>query len=260
MIIKQLLFLGKMLLKKTNYNLADNERLDDLIINGMKIFQNEKQFCFSLDAILLAHFAFLKTKAKCIDLGTGTGVIPLLLAARGATDISAIELNPIMVELAKKSVKYNDLESIIKIFHADLREVSKEFTGGNFDMVVSNPPYRPIDHGKMSEIDGLAMARHEITANLRDVVRAAKYLLKFRGRFAMVHLPERLSEIMVEMSQIGIEPKRLQLVYPMIGKKPNMILIEGIVGANPGLIVEEPLIVYKDDGSYEDAILNYYKK
>lgn len=247
-------------MKKTKYDLAPDERLDDLIINDMKIFQHKNQFCFSLDAVLLAHFALLKAKAKCVDLGTGTGVISLLLAHRGAAKIDAVELNPIMADLAVRSVEYNDLEETISVHHADFRQVKELLPQGAFDLVVSNPPYRQVAHGDINELEGLAMARHELTANLSDVVTAAKHLLKYRGRLAIVHLPERLAEIVVEMSRSGIEPKRLQLVCPRIGKKPNMVLVEGAVGARPGLIVEKPLVVYREDGSYTEDILKYYQK
>lgn len=240
--------------------MAADERLDDLMIRGLKIFQNEKQFCFSLDAILLAHFAHLKNKAACVDLGTGTGVLSLLLAARGAKKIEAIELNPVMAALAAKSVAYNDLEDIISVRPADYRVVKDFLPHGAFDLVVANPPYRQVSHGDVNALLGVAAARHEITASLGDVMTAARHLLKYRGRLAIVHLPERLAEIVVEMNRAGLEPKRLQLVYPKIGRRPNMALIEGAFGAKPGLLAEKPLIVYNEDGTYTEDILQYYKE
>lgn len=247
-------------MKKTKYDLGPDERLDDLMFHGMKIFQNRKQFCFSLDAVLLAHFAHLKANAACVDLGTGTGVISLLLAARGAAKIEAVELNPVMADLASRSVAYNGLERVIAVHAGDYRRVGDFLPPGRFDLVVANPPYRQVSHGEVNELAGVAAARHEITANLGDVIAAAEYLLKFRGRLAIVHLPERLSEIIVRMSAAGIEPKRLRLAYPRIGKRPNMVLVEGAFGAKPGLFVEKPLIVHREDGAYTEDILQYYRE
>lgn len=248
-----------MRLKKKKVELADGERLDDLVIRGMKIFQHEAQFSFSVDAILLAHFAFLKKNARCVDLGTGTGVIALLLAARGAAHIDAVELNPVMAQLAARSVQLNALNDVICIHAADFREIRQIFPPGAMDLVVSNPPYCPMKKGALNQFDAVASARHEVTGTLHDVVQAAKHLVKYRGRFAMVHLPERLSEIVVEMHAAGIEPKRLQMVQPMKGKRPTMVLVEGVLGAKPGLVIEAPFIVHASDGSYTDEMMAYYR-
>lgn len=240
--------------------LQDGERIDDLVISDLKIIQNEAEFCFSLDAILLAHFASVRQDAQAVDLGTGTGVISLLLTTRGAGHVSGVEVSPSMAAMAVRSVQLNDLQHKVEIIHGDLCKVKDLFSAGEYDLVVSNPPYRPVGGGFISPNDRVAMAKHEVTATLQDVVQAARYLLKTRGRFAMVHLPERMSEILVAMSQAGIEPKRLQLVHSAIDKKPKMLLVEGMRGAKPGLEVLPPLIVYKPDGSYSDEIQKYYKE
>lgn len=247
-----------MSLKKIDFSLADGERFDDLQINGLKVIQHKDQFRFSVDAVLLAHFAYLKKKTRIIDLGTGTGVIPLLLTTRGADTITGIEINPVMAKLAQRSVSYNRLDDKIKIVQGDLREIRNLFPSGSFDLVVSNPPYRPVEQGKMSELDAVAMARHEVSATLEDVVKTARYLLNMRGRFAMVHLPERLAEIIVIMHSVGIEPKRLQFVHSKIERKPVLILIEGIVGAKAGMTIEKPFTIYNEDGSYHRDIMKYY--
>lgn len=241
--------------------MEDGERLDDLRIGGLKIFQNERQFCFSLDAVLLAHFATLRKEARIMDLGTGTGVIPLILTARGAQNIMALELNEQMVHLARKSIVYNALEEKISVCSGDLREINALFSAETFDLVISNPPYRPLNNGKVSALDGIAAARHEITANLLDVVRAAAYLLRTKARFAMVHLPERLAEIVHAMQSLHIEPKRLRFVQSTVGQKPKMVLIEGVKGAAPGLEVEAPLIIYRNlpGGRYSEEMLHYYE-
>lgn len=239
--------------------LVEGERIDDLLIDDLKIIQREAEFCFSLDAVLLAHFASIKKGGNAVDLGTGTGVIALLMAALGAGKITGIELNPGMAEMAGRSVRLNNLSDRIKIIHADFRRLSGILPCGECELVVSNPPYRPVGGGYLNIGHGVAMARHELTANLQDVIAAAKYLVKYRGRFAMVHLPERMAEILSYMSAAGIEPKRLRLVHAHIAKKPNMLLVEGIRGAKPGLEVIPPLIVYEADGSYSEEIKGYYK-
>lgn len=253
---------GKMLLKKTKYkmDLQPGEHLDDLLIQDMKIIQHDQQFKFSLDAVLLAHFAMLKPKDKVADLGTGTGVIALLMAARGAAAVEGFEINPIMTDMARRSVLYNGLENRIVMRAMDLRKIKAEVLAGGFDLVVSNPPYRSIQAGKISFHDDIAIARHEILANLQDVVHAAKHLLKFKGRFAMVHLPERIAEIIVTMHQANIEPKRMRMVQGTLDKKPTMVLIEGVVGAKPGIDVAQSLIIYKQDRTYSDEVLKYYQK
>ncbi|WP_196605649.1 tRNA1(Val) (adenine(37)-N6)-methyltransferase [Pectinatus haikarae] len=234
------------------------ERIDDLLTDGLKIIQNKKEFCFSLDAVLLAHFVHVRRNDSGLDLGTGTGVIPLLLA-KHVREMHAIEINAVTADLARRNAEMNGLAKKIVVRQADYRHLHEFYPAQSADFVVANPPYRPIAHGDVNKIDGVAMARHEITASLEDVVMAARYALKFHGRFAMVHLPERLAEIMVEMDKNSIIPKKLRFVQPKREKKPNMVLIEGIAGgAKGGLKVDTPLVVHNDDGSYKDELLRYY--
>lgn len=240
--------------------LKPGERVDDLIMNNLKLIQHPEEFCFSLDAVLLAHFASVRKSGKVADLGAGTGVIGLLLVARGAAAVTGIELNPAMADMASRSAKLNGLEDKLRIINGDLRLITDLLPGGNFELVVSNPPYRPIGGGYISPNDQVAMARHELTASLTDIVAAARYLVKYRGRFAMVHLPERLAEITLAMCQAGIEPKRLQFVYPRVDKKPNMVLIEGVRGAKPGIDVLPPLLVYTTTGNYSEDIMKLYEQ
>jgi len=240
--------------------LSNEERIDDLMIGQLKIIQNQSEFCFSLDAILIAHFATLRQGNNVVDLGTGTGVIALLLAARGAGHVTGLEMSQSMAAMAKRSVALNALQDTVEIINGNLCNVKEWLPAGECDLVVSNPPYRPVGGGYISPNEKVAMAKHEVTATLQDVVNAARYLVKTRGRFAMVHLPERMSEILVAMSQADLEPKRLQLVHSSIDKTPKMLLVEGIRGAKPGLKILPPLIVYKSDGSYSDEIQQYYKE
>lgn len=240
--------------------LLPGERLDDLMIHGLKIIQQENEFCFSLDAVLLSHFAFVRQGASVVDLGAGTGVIGFLLIARGAGQVVGLEISPAMAQMAARSVALNGLTEQMRVIVGDFRQINRLLPGGTAELVVSNPPYRALGGGYINPNDKVARARHEITANLDDVIAAARYLVKYRGRFTMVHLPERMAEILKKMSDAGLEPKRLRLVYPNLSQKPNMLLVEGIRGAKPGLEVLPPLLVYKPDGSYCEEIRAYYKE
>ena len=240
--------------------LHDGERIDDLLIGQLKVIQSETEFCFSLDAVLLAHFVTVRQGAIAVDLGTGTGVIAFLLTQRGAGHVTGLELSQSMSAMAKRSVILNKLEDKVEIIQGNLCNVKELLPVGQYDLVVSNPPYRPVGGGYISPNDRVAMAKHEVTATLQDVVNGARHLVKTRGRFAMVHLPERMAEILVAMSQAGIEPKRLQLVHSTLDKKPKMLLVEGIRGGKPGLEVLPPLVVYQGDGSYSTEIQKYYKE
>ncbi len=243
-----------------NVELKPGERVDDLIIKNLKLIQHPEEFCFSLDAVLLAHFASVRQNGTAADLGTGTGVIGILLLARGIAVVTGIEINPAMADMASRSATLNGLTDRLHIVNGDLRQVQQLLPSGSFELVVANPPYRPVGGGYLNPNDRVAMARHEVSASLADVVAAARHLVKYRGRFAMVHLPERLAEIMVAMCQVGIEPKRLQFVYPRIDKKPNMVLIEGVRGAKPGIEVLPPLLVYTPDGNYSADIMKLYEQ
>lgn len=238
--------------------LNPDERLDDLLCGGKRIIQNTKEFCFSIDAVLLAHYPKCHKNWRVLDLGTGTGVMPLLMADE-VKEIHAVELNPVMADLARRNVILNKLEEKIFVAEGDYRGIKDLYKPESFDLVIANPPYRPLLQGQLNNLSGVARARHEITATLADVVAAARYALKYHGRFAMVHLPERIGEIMVAMHENHIEPKRMQLVQPKPDKTSNLVLIEGVAYGNPGgLKVELPLIVHNADGSYTDEILKIY--
>ena len=236
------------------------ERLDDLIIGGRKIIQRPDQFCFSLDAVLLAHFATVRPAEPVVDLGAGTGVLGLLLTARGSGAVTGVEINPVMAAMANRSAAGNGLEGLVRTLEGDLCRIRDLLPGGEWGLVVSNPPYRPAGSGYVSPQDGVALARHEIAATLADVVAAARYLLKYRGRFAMVHLPERMADIFAEMRQADIEPKRMQLVQARQEQKPNILLVEGVRGARPGLEVLPAMTVYDEAGGYSAAVRALYER
>ena len=239
-------------------SLKEYERLDDLMKSGRHIIQNTQEYCFSLDAVLLAHFLVLKSRQRVLELGTGIGVIPLIIADEVAR-VDAIELSPVMADIAARNAYMNELEQKIFVQQGDYREIRTLYPAEAFDVVLANPPYRPVAHGQVNKMSGVARARHEFTATLDNVVTAARYALRYGGRFAMVHLPERLGEILVALHEHQMEAKRLQMVQPKAGKAPNMMLVEAVVGAAPGgLKVLPPLIVHEADGSYTEEINRIY--
>jgi tRNA1Val (adenine37-N6)-methyltransferase len=244
-----------------NEFLRPGERLDDLLIGGLKIIQQAGQFRFSLDAVLLAHFATVKRGAAAVDLGAGTGVLGLLLAARGAKRVTGVEINPEMVDMASRSIGVNGLDDRLAVVCADVRAISGGalLEGQSWDLVVANPPYRPLGGGGVNPREELAMARHEIAGGLDDFAAAAAFLLKEKGRLAMVHLPERLADVVSTLRRAGIEPKRLRLVHPAPGKAAKLLLAEGVRGGRPGLTVEAPLYIYGEDGRYGEEIIAYYR-
>lgn len=239
--------------------LRESERIDDLQRNGYRIIQNPQKFCFGMDAVLLSGFVRVKPGAKVLDLGTGTGIIPLLVEAKTqAAQISAIEIQEESADMARRSVWLNGLEDKIDIVTGDLREADKFFGAASFDVVTCNPPYMIGQHGLTNPDEPKAIARHEILCTLEDVVRTAAKLLKPGGYFCMVHRPFRLAEIITVMTKYKLEPKRMKLVYPYVDKEPNMVLIEGCRGGKPRMTVEKPLIVYKEPNVYTDEIYDVY--
>lgn len=244
-------------MKKNDPLVLPGERLDDLIIGGLKIIQHPQEFCFTLDAVLLAQFATVKAQTSAVDLGTGTGAVALLLAARGAT-VTGVELTQQVAAMFERSIRLNKLEQTVRSVCYDIRKIAEIMPAGQASLVVANPPYRPVGQGRINPQLNVASARHELTLNLAEVVAAAGYLLKYRGRFAMVHLPERLTDVLTTMRQAGIEPKRLRLVHPKRHKPPNILLVEGVRGANSGLDVLPPLYIYEADGEYSQEIMAYY--
>lgn len=235
----------------------DGERLDTLVRDGMKLIQREDQFRFSLDTVLLANFGSVP-HSPVLDLGTGTGAIPLILTARGVRAVTALELNPIMADIAARNVILNHKEESIRIKHGDYRQPGKWLKSGSFAAVYANPPYREKQRGAYSTVPGIRRARHEETATLAEVLAAASFALKYGGYFRMVHIVERLADIFAVMRYYKIEPKRLLCIHGRLHKQGKICIIEGIRGGNPGLEVLPPLMVHNQDGSYSKTVLQYY--
>ncbi|MCF0131559.1 MAG: tRNA1(Val) (adenine(37)-N6)-methyltransferase [Pseudobutyrivibrio sp.] len=242
-----------------NEFIKDGERIDELNRNGYTILQHPDKFCFGMDAVLLSDFARAKKDDVCLDLGTGTGVIPILMEAKTkAKHFYALEIQEDSVDMAMRSVAMNDLSEKIDIMAGDIKEASKIFGPNTMDVVTSNPPYMLDNHGLKNPNDSKAIARHEVLCSLDDVIREASRCLKQGGHFYMVHRPFRLVEIISKMQQYKLEPKRMRLVYPFVNKEPNMVLIEGVKGGGPQLTVESPLIVYESVGNYTPEIYDIY--
>lgn len=238
--------------------LRQGERLDDLMRSGRKIIQSEKEFCFATDSVLIAHFPKFKRSYKVLDLGTGTGVIPLLIADEVGR-ICAIELNHDMAELARRNVELNNLSEKISIVEGDYRRIRDFFCSESFDLVVANPPYYPVKSGEVNKLIGVATARHEFTATLEDVVTAARFTLKYHGSFCMIHSASRLTEIVDALHRHQFEMKRLQMIHPKKNRDANLVMIEAIVGGRAGnLKILPPLVIHNDDGAYTDDVKKIY--
>lgn len=236
-----------------------DERIDDLQINGYKIIQHPDKFCFGMDAVLLSSFAKVREGEKALDLGTGTGILPILLEAKTEGEhFIGLEIQHESAEMANRSVLLNGLQDKIEIIEGDIKEASVIFGKGKIDVVTSNPPYMTNHHGLKNPNDAKAIARHELLCSLDDVVRETAAVLKPRGRCYFVHRPKRLVEIFEAMRKYRIEPKRMRLVYPYVDKEPNMVLVEGVRGGGAQLTVEAPLIVYENPGEYTKEIYEIY--
>lgn len=239
--------------------LKNKERLDDLNLEGYQIIQDPERFCFGMDAVLLSGFAHIKKGEKILDLGTGTGIIPILLAAKTqGKHFTGLEIQEDSADMATRSVQYNHLEDRISIVTGDIKDASNIFGASSFDIITTNPPYMIGEHGIKNGNDAKTIARHEVLCTLDDLLMQSARILKQSGRFYMVHRPFRLAEIFAKMVAYGIEPKRMQLVYPSINKEPNMVLIEGYRGGKSRITIEKPLIVYDENGNYTDDILAIY--
>lgn len=236
------------------------ERLDDLQIKGYKIIQDPKRFCFGMDAVLLSGFVRAKKGSRILDLGTGTGIIPILLAAKTeAESIIGLEIQEASVEMAVRSVQMNQLETRVQIIQGDIKEAAELFSAASFDVITSNPPYMTSQHGLENPYEPKNIARHEVLCNLEDVVKAAAYLVKPGGSFFLIHKPFRLAEIFSVLIQYKLEPKRMRLVHPYVEKEPNMVMIEAVRGGRSRITVEPPLIVYQEQGVYTDEIHRIYE-
>ncbi|MCJ7842926.1 tRNA1(Val) (adenine(37)-N6)-methyltransferase [Lederbergia sp. NSJ-179] len=236
--------------------LLQDERLDYLLAEDLRIIQSPSVFAFSLDAVLLSRFTYLPIqKGKIIDLCSGNGVVPLLLSNRTKAAITGVEIQERLYDMAKRSISYNQLDSKIHMIHGDLKAMPTFLGFNQFDLVTCNPPYFPSQSPEIrNQNEHLAIARHEIYCTLEDVVKCSSQLLKQGGKASFVHRPERLMDLITYMRSYRLEPKRLRFVYPKEGKEANTILVEGIKDSRPGLKVLPPLFVYDHQNEYTEEV------
>lgn len=242
--------------------LKENERIDDLEYKGLKVIQQKDGFCFGIDSVLLSDFAKdIKKEAVGLDLGTGTGILGILLC--GKTELSkiyGIEIQEQVAEMAKRSIQLNGLESRFEIINKNIKELDNIFEKNSFDFIVTNPPYKKLNTGKINEKDKKIISRHEVTATLTDFINISYKMLKDKGTLYMVHRPDRLVDIIYEMRHNKIEPKEIKLVYPYENKEPNLVLIKAIKNGGQFLKIDKPLYIYREDGKYTEEILKIYNK
>lgn len=243
-------------------NLNKDERIDDLELNNLKIIQNKNYFCFGMDSVILSDFAKnIKNNSTVLDLGTGTGIISILLTAKiNVKKIYGIELQEEVAKIANKSVKLNKLENKIEIINDDIKNLEKYFKRNSIDAIVTNPPYKKENTGVKNENKIKLISKYELEACLEDFIKISSILLKDKGEFYIVHRPDRVVDIIEILRKYKLEPKLIKLVYPKINKAPNLILIKCVKNANNFLKFEEPLIVYNNDSTYTEKILKIYNK
>lgn len=237
--------------------LRENERIDHLQINDLKIIQNKDWFCFGIDSVLLSGFASgIHRNSKILDLGTGTGILAILLSAKVENSkITGIEVQKDVAEMARRSVELNQLEDRIEILNINVKEINRDF---QYDAVVTNPPYKKEGTGLTNENHVKLISRHEIEGNLEDFIKAASIALKDNGSLYMVNRPERLIDIFENCRKYKLEPKELQMVYSKVNSKPSLVLVKATKYANRYLKVREPLYIYKENGKYTDEVLKIY--
>ena len=239
---------------------GSKERIDDLGRKGYRLIQNPDAFCFGMDAVLLAEFAVAGESEKVLDLCTGNGVVPILMAARDkGSSFTGIDIQEESVNLAGRSVMLNGLEEHFSIIHGDIKDLLSFIQRGSFDVVTCNPPYMIHGGGLINPRDSKAIARHEVLLKFEDVADAAALALKSRGRFYLVHRPRRIVDIMESLRRKRLEPKRMRIVHSFADKEANMILIEAVKDGGCQMIIEPPLVIYEKDGTYTSEVRNYYK-
>ncbi len=239
--------------------MKETERIDELQRNGYRIIQDPGRFCFGMDAVLLSGFARAKEGDSVLDLGTGTGIIPILMEAKtNASRFFALEIQEESADMARRSVALNGLEKKIQVVTGDIKEAEKYFNASSFDVITCNPPYMIGKHGLVNPDAPKAIARHEILCTLEDVIRQAAFLLKPGGSFYLVHRPFRLAEILSLLVAAKLEPKRMRLVYPYVDKEPNMVLLQAVRGGKSRMTVEKPLIIFEKPGVYTKEIHEVY--
>lgn len=242
--------------------LYENERIDDLQYKGLKIIQNKDGFCFGVDSVLLSDFAKgIKKNSTVVDIGTGTGIIGLLLCKKTMLKkIYGVEIQKEVSEMAKRSVELNGLQDKFEIINCDINDIFEHLNSNTIDCIVTNPPYKKVNTGVKNEDEKQMISRHEVKCTLEDVIEKSSKLLKDRGEFYMVHRAERLVDIMCDLRKYHLEPKKIRFVHPKPNEKPNLILVKAVKYANEFLKIDKPLVIHDENGNYTDEILEIYGK
>lgn len=242
--------------------LNENERIDDLQYKGLKLIQNKDGFCFGVDSVLLSDFAkTIKKNSTVVDIGTGTGIIGLLLCKKTQLKkIYGVEIQKDVAEMAKRSIQLNHLEDKFEIINCDINNIFEFLSPNSIDCIVTNPPYKKVGTGVKNEDEKQMISRHEVKCTLEDIIEKGAKLLKDRGEFYMVHRAERLVDIMCILREYRLEPKNVRFVHSRANKKPNLILVKAIKYANPFLKIDKPLVIYDENGEYTDEINKIYNR
>lgn len=243
-------------------NIKENERIDDLETHNLKIIQKTDGFCFGIDSVLLSDFSKnIKKNSEILDLGTGTGILGFLLIAKSnIKKVVGIEVQKEIADMANRSIKLNNLESKFEIVNSNIKDLDKILPIDYYDAIVSNPPYKQVDSGKVNENLIKLISRHEIEASLQDFIKVSFKMLKDKGTLYMVHRAERLVDILSEMRLNKMEPKRIRFVYSNYESESKLVLIEAVKNGKPFLKTEKPLYIYNNDGSYTNEVLKIYNK
>lgn len=246
--------------KNKNMKLNENERIDDLQYKGLKIIQNKDGFCFGVDSVLLSDFAkTLKQNSTVVDIGTGTGIIGLLLCKKtNLKKIYGVEIQKEVAQMAKRSIELNNLQDKFDIINSDINDIFNFLEPNTIDCIVTNPPYKKVDTGVKNEDEKQMISRHEVKCTLEDIIEKSSKLLKDRGEFYMVHRAERMVDIMCILRKYRLEPKNIRFVHPKQNEKPNLILVKAIKYANEFLKIDKPLVIYDENGNYTDEINKIY--
>ena len=242
-------------------NLKEDERIDDLEYKGLKIIQNKKWFCFGIDSVLLSDFAKeIKNNSTVLDLGSGTGIISILLSKKiSAKRIVGIEIQKEVYEMSKKSIILNDLENV-DFINEDIKNLNKIIENNSCDAIVTNPPYMKKNSGIKNENEMKLISRHEIKCNIEDIIKVSSKLLKDNGELYMVHRPDRLVGIIECLRKYKIEPKKIRFVYSKKEDNSNLVLIKAVKNAGEFLKIEKPLYIYDENNKYTDEVLEIYNK
>lgn len=237
------------------------ERIDEIGFGGLRLIQDSEEFCYGIDSVLLSSYAKIKKDSVVIDLGTGNGILPLVLSHKtDALKIIGVELQQKVCELAKRNVVFNGLEKRIEIINADVKDLASHFSANSFDAVVSNPPYIEKNAGIENQHHAKTLARHETTAGLEAFFSAASYLLKCRGDFFLVYRPARLVDSMALGRSYSLELKSIRLIHPNKSSLPNIVLLHFVKNGKPELRFEKPLYIYKKNGNYTAEVLEIYER